>query len=141
MPLVSAKDLFHEAVKRGLQKEQWVITHDPLELNLEEVTVKIDLGAERLIGAEKTGKKIAVEVKSFASPSAISDFHTALGQFLNYQIMLDVSEPERRLYLAVPVETYKTFFQTQFAKIAVQRHHIEFIVYDPLLEEIVEWIN
>lgn len=27
---MSAKDIFHEAVKRGLQKEGWVITHDPL---------------------------------------------------------------------------------------------------------------
>ena len=43
--------------------------------------VEIDLGAERLIGAEKLGKKIAVEVKSFLSASALSDFHTALGQF------------------------------------------------------------
>jgi hypothetical protein len=26
---VSAKDIFHEAVKQALQKEQWVITDDP----------------------------------------------------------------------------------------------------------------
>lgn len=43
---MSARDLFHEAVKRGLQKQQWVITHDPLEVELDEVTLKIDLGAE-----------------------------------------------------------------------------------------------
>ncbi|MFB2916853.1 MULTISPECIES: element excision factor XisH family protein [Aerosakkonema] len=27
--------------------------------------------------------------------SAISDFHTANGQFLNYRIMLEVKEPDR----------------------------------------------
>ncbi len=50
---MSAKDLFHEAVKNGLQKEEWLITDDPLEIVFEEVTLKIDLGAERLIAAEK----------------------------------------------------------------------------------------
>jgi hypothetical protein len=94
-----AKDLFHDAVKRGLEKDQWIITDDPLELELEQVTVKIDLGAERLIAAERGEEKIAVEIKSFISTSAISDFHTALGQFLNYRIMLEVNEPERLLYL------------------------------------------
>ncbi len=43
---MSARDLFHEAVKRGLQKEQWLITDDPLEIKLEEVLLKIDLGAK-----------------------------------------------------------------------------------------------
>lgn len=138
---MSAKDLFHEAVKRGLQKEQWKITHDPLELEFEEVTVKIDLGAERLIAAERADEKIAVEIKSFVSTSAISDFHTALGQFLNYQIMLEANEPNRQLYLAVPVDAYETFFQTQFAQIALRRHQLKLIVYDPLLEEVVQWIS
>jgi hypothetical protein len=130
---------YHQAVKRGLQKERWVITHDPLELELEEVTVKIDLGAERLIAAERDSERIAVEIKSFVNPSAVSDFHTALGQFLNYQIMLEICEPDRQLYLAVPLETYRTFFQTRFAQIAVQRHSLKLIVYDPLLEEVVQW--
>lgn len=136
-----AKDLFHEAVKRGLKKDQWIITDDPLELELEEVTVKIDLGAERLIAAERGEEKIAVEIKSFISTSAISDFHTALGQFLNYRIMLEVNEPERLLYLAVPLEAYQTFFQSRLAQMAIQRHQLKLIVYEPITEEIVQWIN
>ncbi len=82
---MSTRDIFHYAVRRALEKEQWTITDDPLELELEEVTVKIDLGAERLIAAERENEKIAVEIKSFISPSAVSDFHKALGQFLNYR--------------------------------------------------------
>lgn len=136
---MSARDLFHEVVKNALKKEEWVITHDPLEIQFEEVKLKIDLGAERLIAAEKAGEKIAVEVKSFASNSAVSDFHTALGQFLNYQIALEENEPERLLYLAVPIDTYETFFQTRLAKIAVQRHQVKLIVYDPIMEVIVQW--
>jgi hypothetical protein len=48
-----------------------------------------------LIAAERGEEKIAVEVKSFIGTSAISDFHTALGQFLIYRIMLAVNEPSR----------------------------------------------
>jgi hypothetical protein len=136
---MAAKDLFHEAVRRGLEKERWTITHDPLELEWEEVKVKIDLAAERLIAAERGGEKIAVEIKSFIGTSAISDFHTALGQFLNYRIMLEVNEPDRLLYLAVPLETYETFFQSQFAQVAVERYQLKLIVYEPVTEEIVQW--
>jgi hypothetical protein len=48
--------------------------------------MSIDLAAEKLIAAEREGEKIAVEVKSFLErSSAISEFHTALGQFINYR--------------------------------------------------------
>ncbi|MEH1892827.1 MAG: XisH family protein [Nostoc sp.] len=138
---MSAKDLFHEAVKRGLEKDQWMITDDPLELEWEEVKVKIDLAAERLIGAKRGEERIAVEIKSFIGTSAISDFHTALGQFLNYRIMLEAKEPDRQLYLAIPLETYDTFFQSQFARMVKERYQLKLIVYEPLTEEIVQWIN
>jgi hypothetical protein len=89
---MSNRDLFHFAVKRALQKQCWRITADPLVLEIEESLVKIDLAAERLIGAERDGEKIAVEIKSFAGDSAMNEFHTALGQCLDYQIMLEVNE-------------------------------------------------
>lgn len=97
---MSAKDRFHDAVKQGLQKEQWVITHDPLRIEFgADDIVKIDLGAESLVGAERTGQKIAVEIKSFLSESALFDFHAALGQFLNYALVLEATEPDRNLYI------------------------------------------
>jgi hypothetical protein len=138
---MSAKDLFHDAVRRGLEKDQWHISNDPLELRWEEVRVKIDLAAERLITAERGEERIAVEIKSFVSPSPISDFHTALGQFLTYRIMLKAKDPERKLYLAVPKEAYNTFFQSQLAQVAIEEHDLKIIVYNPTLEEIVKWIN
>ncbi|NET01225.1 MAG: fatty-acid oxidation protein subunit alpha [Sphaerospermopsis sp. SIO1G1] len=136
---MSARDLFHESVRKALEKEDWIITNDPLEIQFEEVKLKIDLGAERLIAAEKADEKIAVEIKSFASNSPVSDFHTALGQFLNYQIALEEKEPERLLYLAIPVDVYETFFQSRLARIAVKRHQLKMILYDPMMEVIVQW--
>ncbi len=136
---MSARDLFHDAVRKGLEKEGWLITRDPLELEWEDVKVKIDIAAEKLISAERGEKKIAVEIKSFISTSAISDFHTALGQFLNYRIMLEVQDPIRQLYLAVPLETYEVFFQTRFVITVLERYQLQLIVYDPIIEEIVKW--
>lgn len=48
---MSAKDIFHEVVKRALQKDGWQITHDPLSISVGGVNISIDLGAERLIAA------------------------------------------------------------------------------------------
>lgn len=80
-----AKDRFHNVVKIGLEKEGWNITADPYEINVDDVDFEIDLAAERLLAAERENQKIAVEIKSFISPSNVSEFHTALGQFLNYR--------------------------------------------------------
>ena len=139
---MSAKDLFHEAVKKGLQKEQWIITHDPLRIEFgKDDEVRIDLGAERLLAAEKAGEKIAVEIKSFLSDSALFDFHLALGQFLNYRLVLEASERERILYLAVPIAAYELFFQRDLPQASVRQYRIKLIVYDPVNEVIVKWIN
>jgi hypothetical protein len=138
---VSAKDIFHEMVKQALQKEQWLITNDPLKFKFGDINFQIDLGAEKLIAAEKAGEKIAIEIKSFLNPSAITDFYSALGQFLSYRLALVATEPERLLYLAVPLDTYQTFFQLEFTKIAVQQYQIPLIVYDPANEVIVQWIK
>ena len=105
-----AKDIFHNTVKIALQKDGWKITHDPYQLRYGVADVYIDLAAEEAIAAEKEGRKIVVEVKSFAGGSTISEFHAALGQFLYYRIAIEVSsEPERMLYLAVPTDTYQMF--------------------------------
>ena len=80
-----ARDRFHNVVKNALKKEGWKITADPYAINIDDVDFEIDLAAEQILAAERDNKKIAVEDKSFISPSNISDFHTALGQFLNYR--------------------------------------------------------
>jgi predicted RecB family endonuclease len=66
-----ARDAFHNIVKIALQKDDWGITHDPLTIRFDAVDMQIDLGAERLIAAEKDGEKIAVEVKSLKFPECI----------------------------------------------------------------------
>ncbi|NEQ65209.1 MAG: fatty-acid oxidation protein subunit alpha [Symploca sp. SIO2D2] len=137
---MAAKDRFHDAVKRGLQKEQWTITHDPLRIEFgEDDVVEIDLGAEQILGAERVGKKIAVEIKSFLGDSALYDFHAALGQFLNYRLALKKSEPERVLYLAVPIAAYESFFWRDLPQASLREYQVKLIVYDPEKEVILTW--
>ena len=136
-----AKDIFHNTVKLGLEKEGWIITNDPLYLDFGGVEIYIDLGAEKLIVAEREGKKIAVEVKSFISGSAISEFHKALGQFINYRTALNQKQPERELYLAIPNTIYETFFKLELIQLVIKTQTIKLIVYNPDREAIEQWIK
>mgnify|MGYP002777056104 CR=1 FL=1 len=136
---IMAKDIFHDAVKNALMKEQWLITADPLKIKIDGVKLEIDLAAEKVIAAEKEGDKIAVEIKSFLNTSVITDFHAALGQFLNYRLALQMTEPDRVLYLAVPLETFISFFQERFVQEAVKLYLILLLVYDPEKEVVTEW--
>ncbi len=136
---MAAKDRFHDAVKQALLKEQWVITADPLILKIDKVKFEIDLAAEKVFAAEKAGQKIAVEIKSFLNPSAVTDFHSALGQFLNYRLGLQMNEPDRTLYLAIPLDIFESFFQERFTQAAVKQYQVKLIVYEPVQEVIIEW--
>ena len=137
---VVAKDRFHQVVKTALIKDGWNVTHDPLRIKVGGVEMEIDLGAERLLAAERGDEKIAVEVKSFlASASAISEFHTAPTQFINYRAALRREEPDRILYLAVPDLTYNSFFQLDFPASMLQENAVKIMVYNIEVEEVLQW--
>ena len=134
-----ARDLFHQVVKDALIKDGWNITHDPLPVDYGDVQMQIDLGAERLLAATKDAETIAVEIKSFVKPSNISEFHTAVGQYLNYRRALRAQEPNRVLYLAVPSQTYDEFFRLRFIQEGVEEYQIYLLIYDIEERSIVKW--
>jgi hypothetical protein len=134
-----AKDRFHNAVRAALEKEGWTITADPYELSVGDVDFEIDLAAE-MLAAERASEKIAVEIKSFIGRSNVADFHTALGQFINYQFALEEFEPQRKLYLAVPEAIFNSFFQRRFVRSVVERTLIRLLIYDELQEVIRQWL-
>ena len=136
-----ARDIFHDLVRAGLENEGWTITGDPYIISLDSVNFQVDLAAERIIAAQKNNEKIAVEIKSFINASAVTDFYRALGQFLSYRLVLQQTEPERRLYLAVPLDTYEIFFQSTFAQLAVREYQLKLIVYDSQYGGLTQWIN
>jgi len=138
---MSAKDAFHDLVKTALQQDGWTITHDPYHIDLGFTDFYIDLGAERLIAATRDNQKIAVEIKSFLAASTVSEFHSAIGQFINYHIALEEEEPDRTLFLAIPTETYKRFFEYPFVQKVLKRNQIPLILYSTQQPEISQWIN
>jgi hypothetical protein len=122
-----ARDRDHYIVRRALEKDGWGITHDPLKVPAGKRDVEIDLGAEYLIGAEKEGEKIAVEIKTFSGVSQLYDFYRALGQFTFYRLALSKSEPNRTLLLSVSDEVYETFFEEVFIQELLQHEQLKLL--------------
>jgi len=135
-----AKDLYHDIVKNALLKEGWTITHDPYMMSLGKKDLFIDLGAEKLLAAEKSGRKIAVEVKSFVGKSEVQDLRNALGQFVLYRHVLQEKEPDRELFLAVRESVFVEVFQEPIGEILIRKGEIRLIVFDKAKEEIRRWI-
>jgi len=135
-----ARDLFHENVRNALVKDGWTVTHDPLALKWGTTDLYVDLGAERLLAAEKENQRIAVEIKSFVSPSEIEDLKNALGQFVLYHDILSRVAPERELYLAVRESTFVSLFEEPIGKLLLENRRVRLLVFDPRTEVIVRWI-
>ena len=138
---MSRRDLFHDVVRQALEKDGWQITHDPLRFDVGDYKVAIDLGAESTIAAERNNQKIAVEIKSFASDSTISEFHMAIGQFITYRFTLRLAEPERELYLAIPSTTYHDFFQRPLVQEIWKEQSLKLLIYNTQPPSINQWIN
>jgi hypothetical protein len=138
---MAAKDLIHDAVKNALIKDGWTITDDPFTIRYKKVSLLIDMAAEQTFAAERNGVKIAVEVKSFLTPSLLNDLKEAVGQYEIYLSYLEVIEPDRKLYVAINQKAYKALTSLEGLEIFLQKHKIPFIVVNAETEEIVQWIN
>ena len=136
-----ARDYYHDNVRQALEKDGWRITHDPYPLKVDDVGYEIDLGAEPLIAAEKEDITIAVEVKSVVGPSTVNEFHKAVGQFNDYYVALEIRDPNRVLFLAIPKGIWSRFFQKPLIQKSLARIQAKVVVYDPVKNEIVEWIK
>ncbi|MBW4473706.1 MAG: XisH family protein [Stenomitos rutilans HA7619-LM2] len=137
-----ARDIYHDAVKNALIKDGWTITHDPLRIRLARgKNLFVDLGAERLLAALRGEEKIAVEVKSFTSPSDMKDLEQAVGQFVLYARLLKRYYPEHSLYLAVTENTYKTVFEEEAGRTLIEDGIVSLVTFDPIEEAIARWIH
>ena len=122
-------------------KDGWTITHDPFRIRLARgKNLFVDLGAERLIAAERGLEKIAIEIKSFRRASDIKDLEEALGQFVLYNQLLNRYASERKLYLAVTDEIGTSVFEEEAGQVLIEDGIIRVVTFDPLREEIVRWI-
>lgn len=136
-----AKDAFHDVVKRALINDGWTITHEPLILTIGRRDLYVDFGAEQPIGAEKDGRKIAVEVKSFVGKSDMNDFKNAMGAYVVYQSLLSRTEPDRTLYLAIEQAVHDGIFSEDFGEIISDDLHLRLLVFNESQEVISKWVN
>ena len=137
-----ARDIIHNEVRTSLENDNWTITHDPYSLYLETRTLSIDLGGEKIIGAEKGLEKIAVEIKSFLKESFIYDFYEAFGQYLVYEHFLAEQDPERTLYLAVTEEVFAKKFENDNDVLRIcRKYKVKILIIDAQNQIIEQWIR
>jgi hypothetical protein len=134
-------DLFHPSVKQALIKDGWTITNDPYYIEYKGLRLYADLGADKPLAAEKGDRKIVVEIKVFGSASQITELEKAVGQYSIYRNILRKNDPERVLYLAIAEDIFHDFFQKPAIQDIIAEHEIDLLVFDPVQEVIVQWIN
>ena len=135
-----ARDALHHHVRHALERDGWIVTHDPLKLSVRRRKLYVDLGAERLLAAEKGTQKIAVGIKTFAGASDVRDLEEAVGQFVLYEHALRREDPERTLYLALPETAWQQVFLDALGEILIDDKVLRVVTFDPSKEEIVRWI-
>lgn len=134
------RDTYHDAVKNALLKDGWTVTHDPLTLPFGRHKLFVDLGAERLLAAERGTERIAVEVKTFSGPSEVTDMEQALGQYLLYRSLLRRADPDRRMVLAIPEETFDAVIAAEIGQAIREDYALSILAFDVEQEIIRKWI-
>lgn len=135
------RDRYHDAVCRSLEKSGWLITDDPFRLRWGKQDMYVDLAAEKLLLAVKDEQKIAVEIKTFGGASSITDAQQSLGQYFIYLSVIKRLEPRRKLYLALHEEVYEEFFKEPLGEILLSDYQVPLLIFDPVQEVIIQWIN
>lgn len=135
------RDFFHQLVKGLLIQDGWIITADPYYIGYGQERFFIDLGAEKLIAAEKNSEKIAVEVKSFLGKSHIKDLELAIGQYSLYLFILKEKEPERTIFLAVPLDVYENVLNSPLGSLISKNIQLNLLVFNPEDEVLVHWLQ
>ena len=137
---MSARDKIHNAVKAALIKDGWMITHDPLRLQYRGKHMEIDLGAEKLLAAERNNRKIAIEIKSFLGRSKLQDFKLLLGQYQIYETLIEETAPEYQLIVAIDRETYESDFDHPIIQLQLAQQPMPFVVIELQDAEVFQWI-
>ncbi len=132
-----AKDRYHDAVKRALIKDGWIIETDQFILTIDQRNLWVDLQASKV----DPRLTILVEVKELAEvDSAVEALANALGKIALYRLALANANLPFILYLAVSVQSYAGILSEKIGQLALSHHRIPLLIFDADREEIVRWI-
>jgi hypothetical protein len=133
------RDRDHDSLRNALSNDGWTITDDPLTLKVGQTNLFVDLGAEKLLLAEKENRKIGVELKTFGGISEVRELELSFGQYFVYQAVLKKSQPERVLYLAITQEVFADIFVDDLGKLLLETYNPNLIIFDAEKEVILQW--
>ncbi|HEX4946084.1 MAG TPA: XisH family protein [Blastocatellia bacterium] len=133
------RDRHHDSLKNALTNDGWTVTDDPLSLKVGQTNLFVDLGAEKLLLAEKKDRKIGVELKTFGGASEVRELELSFGQYFVYQAVLEKNQPERVLYLAVTQVIYEDIFTDDLGKLLLETYNPNLIIFDADKEVILQW--
>ena len=137
---MARKDFYHDTVIAALEADGWEITHDPYRITIGDTDLLVDLAAQqKIIGAQKSDNKIAVEIKNFLGNSDINELEKALGQYEIYRFALEEIEPERILFLAVPAHFQQRLLKKEFFLRLLTTKGIKMIIFDEHKQIVLEW--
>jgi len=86
-------------------------------------------------------RMIVVEVKGFENmPSPVDYLADAVGKYVLYLGALDSAGIDMPLYMAVPAAAHQGILGEEIARRAMQRVGLNLIVFDPVEEDILQWI-
>jgi hypothetical protein len=95
--------------------------------------------AEKFIIANKGNIKILVEVKPLKNRSLLYDFHAAIGQYIDYQGIINDENLDQSLYLATSDTVFNEMQQKPFYERRLVENHVKLIIVDIQKEIILEW--
>jgi hypothetical protein len=132
-----ANDRHHDPFKRALIKDGWQIADEQVKIVVGERNLFIDIEAFNASGQQV----VLVEVKELDDvKSPVEALAHALGKYQLYQFALHDAGVETPLYLAISNGAYNGIMSEKIGQLVKLGAKIALIVFDPLREEIVEWI-
>jgi hypothetical protein len=109
-------------------------------LDIGERQLLVDLAFERdLMTATKSNERIAVEVQSFLSKSALTDLYRCLGQYIVYRTVLARMSPEIKLYIAITEMVANGIWDETLGRLIQSEMKIPLVIFDPILRKVTRW--
>lgn len=137
--IMPSADRYHSVVLRCLEKAGWTIikeqeyisigTHNDTNRRL-----YVDIKAQR-----HDQQLVLIEVKGLER-SPVHELMGLLGQYLIYKLALDYLTIAIPLYIAIPQVAYQDILQHVLGQEMMIRYSVPLIVFDPVREEIIQWI-
>jgi hypothetical protein len=132
-----AKDRYHDAVKRALVKDGWMIADEQVQLLIDSRILYIDME----VAHPTKESTLLIEVKELYSvPSPVDALAAAVGKYVMYRAGLRNAGVSNPIYLAVSLQAYQNILTEKVGQLMMAEAQLLILVFDPDQEVVVQWI-